>query len=164
MSIKSVKMKISHVPRIIQPKIRFLDQKVCSVAHQQTDTQTHTHESEYRGHPFRFQDFFLQPAIKDRSKKTRENVLIELGIPIASKVILFLKQASNKAFAWCKPSYSCWTFFVLQLDWLFSLGRLTRHKCQCYIVRDMSGLWLKISDYHWARCKLPNRASFWDWR
>ena len=32
-------------------KIRFLGQKLCPVACVQTDTQTH--ESEYRGHPFR---------------------------------------------------------------------------------------------------------------
>ena len=60
------------------PKIRFLGQKVCPVARlhtdRQTDTQTHrqtdTQESDYCGHPFRisgFQEFFLQPMIKDRS-------------------------------------------------------------------------------------------------
>ena len=36
------------------PKIRFLGQKVCSVARTQTDR----HESEYRGHPFRVSGFF----------------------------------------------------------------------------------------------------------
>ena len=38
----------------LNPKIRFLGQKVCSVAHGQTDT----HESEYRGHPFRVSGCF----------------------------------------------------------------------------------------------------------
>ena len=39
----------------LDPKIRFLCQKVCSVArgrHIDTLTDTDTHESEYRGHPF----------------------------------------------------------------------------------------------------------------
>ena len=40
------------------PKIRFLGQKVCSVARTQTDRQTDRHESEYRGHPFRVSGFF----------------------------------------------------------------------------------------------------------
>ena len=44
------------------PKIRFLGQKVCSVARlqtdRQTDTQTDTHESDYCGHPFRVSGVF----------------------------------------------------------------------------------------------------------
>ena len=44
-------------PGAFNPKIRFLGQKVCSVARLHTDRQTHrhthTHESENRGHPFR---------------------------------------------------------------------------------------------------------------
>ena len=54
----------------LDPKIRFLGQKVCSVArvqtHRQTDTQTDTKvntEDTLSG----FQEFFLQPIIKDRS-------------------------------------------------------------------------------------------------
>ena len=50
----------------LDPKIRFLGQKVCSVAHMQTDTQTDTKvitEDTLSG----FQEFFLQPIIKDRS-------------------------------------------------------------------------------------------------
>ena len=46
-------------------KIRFLCQKVCSVARVQTDTQTDTKvytEDTLSG----FQEFFLQPIIKDR--------------------------------------------------------------------------------------------------
>ena len=65
MPIKSVKIKISKNKKMrfflmfqgsLDPKIRFIGQKVCSVArvqtHRQTDTQTDRHESEYRGHPF----------------------------------------------------------------------------------------------------------------
>ena len=53
----------------LNPKIRFLGQKMCSVArlqtHRQTDTQTHmkvTTEGTLSG----FHEFFLQPIIKDR--------------------------------------------------------------------------------------------------
>ena len=46
----------------LSPKIRFLGQKVCSVARvqrdTQTDRQTDTHESENRGHPFRVSGIF----------------------------------------------------------------------------------------------------------
>ena len=37
----------------LNPKIRFLGQKVCPVARGHTDRQTHRHESDYCGHPFR---------------------------------------------------------------------------------------------------------------
>ena len=74
MPIKSVKMKISKNKKMrfflmsqgsFHPKIRFLDQKVCFVARLQTDRQTHTKvitEGSLSG----FQEFFLQPIIKDR--------------------------------------------------------------------------------------------------
>ena len=46
----------------LDPKIKFLGQKVCSVARVHTDRQTHTqtdrHESEYRGHPFSVSGMF----------------------------------------------------------------------------------------------------------
>ena len=42
----------------LDPKIRFIGQKVCSVTCVQTDRQTHRHESEYTGHPFRVLGFF----------------------------------------------------------------------------------------------------------
>ena len=75
MPIKSVKMKISKNKKMrfflmsqgsLDPKIRFIGQKVCSVARVQTDTQTDTKvntEDTLSG----FQEFFLQPIIKDRS-------------------------------------------------------------------------------------------------
>ena len=66
--IKSVKMKISknktmifsHVPRIHQPKNRFLGQKVWSVARLWTDTHTdkQTHTKVKTGHPFRVSGIF----------------------------------------------------------------------------------------------------------
>ena len=59
----------------LNPKIRFLGQKVCPVArswtdghtHRQTDRQTDrvTTEGTLSG----FQDFFLQPIIKDRPNR-----------------------------------------------------------------------------------------------
>ena len=71
MPIKSVKIKISKNKKMLfflmsqgsfSPKIRFLDQKVCSVARTKTDTKVNT-EDTLSG----FQDFILQPIIKDRS-------------------------------------------------------------------------------------------------
>ena len=75
MPIKSVKMKISKNKKMrfflmsqgsLDPKIRFIGQKVCSVACVHTDRQTHKKvntEDTLSG----FQEFFLQPIIKDRS-------------------------------------------------------------------------------------------------
>ena len=69
MPIKSVKMKISKNKKMrfflmsqgsLNPKIKFLGQKMCSVARLQTDTQTT--EGTLSG----FQKFFLQPIIKNR--------------------------------------------------------------------------------------------------
>ena len=63
MPIKSVKMYIS-----LNPKIRFLGQTVWPVARPQTDrqTDTRTHRVTTEGTLSGFQDFFLQPIIKDR--------------------------------------------------------------------------------------------------
>ena len=47
------------------PKIRFLGQKVCPVARGQTDGQTDTKVTT-EGTLSVFQEFFLQPIIKDR--------------------------------------------------------------------------------------------------
>ena len=44
----------SHIPGSLNPKIRFLGLKVCSVAREHTDT----HESDYCGHPFRVSGVF----------------------------------------------------------------------------------------------------------
>jgi len=75
MPIKSVKMKISKNKKMrfflmsqgsLDPKIRFIGQKVCSVARVQTDRQTDTKVN--TGDTLSgFQEFFLQPIIKDRS-------------------------------------------------------------------------------------------------
>ena len=59
----------------LDPKIRFLGQKVCSVARSQTDRQTDTKvntEDTLSG----FQEFFILPIIKDRSKKKLVQVMI----------------------------------------------------------------------------------------
>ena len=45
----------------LKPKIRFLGQKMCSVARVRTDRQTDLHKQ-------KFQEFFLQPIIKDQPK------------------------------------------------------------------------------------------------
>ena len=76
MPIKSEKMKISKNIKMrfflmsqgsFNPKIRILVEKVCPVACLQTDRQTDrvTTVGTLSG----FQDFFLQPIIKDRPNK-----------------------------------------------------------------------------------------------
>ena len=94
MPVKSVKRKISKTNMCFllmsqgsfNPKIRFLGQKVCSVSRIQTDT----HESEYRGHPFRVSGIFLLPIsrigpisnnfIPSRNKR-RQMLLITSSCP-----------------------------------------------------------------------------------
>ena len=78
MPIKSVKMKISKNKKMrfflmaqgsLDPKIRFLGQKVCSVARVQTDTQTHRQTDtkvNTEGTLSGVEDVLLQPIIKDR--------------------------------------------------------------------------------------------------
>ena len=74
---KQKQLLFSQVPRIIQPKIRFLGQKVCSVARVWTDTHTqtdtHTHESEYRGQPLMVSGFFPSTYHQGSVKKTKKN-------------------------------------------------------------------------------------------
>ena len=74
MPIKSVKMKISKNKKMrfflmsqgsLNPKIRFLGQKMCPVACLHTDGQTDRVTT--MGTLSGFQEFFLQPIIKDRS-------------------------------------------------------------------------------------------------
>ena len=79
MPIKSVKIKISKNEKMrfflmsqgsLAPKIRFMGQKVCSVARVHTDAQTNTKvntEDTLSG----FQEFFLQLIIKDRSDRVQ---------------------------------------------------------------------------------------------
>ena len=54
----------------LDPKIRFIGQKVCSVARVQIDTQT-DRQTDTKGNTedtlSGFQEFFLQQIIKDRS-------------------------------------------------------------------------------------------------
>merc|ERR1711923_411027 len=49
----------------LNPKIRFLGQKMCPAARERTDGQTHTKVTT-EGTLSGFQEFFLQPIIKDR--------------------------------------------------------------------------------------------------
>ena len=60
----------------LNPKIRFLGQKVCSAARvrtdRRTDGQTHT-KMTTEGTLSGFQEFFLQPIIKDRPKIQTNN-------------------------------------------------------------------------------------------
>ena len=80
MPIKSVKMKISKNKKMrfflmsqgaLYPKIRFLAEKLVSSSRteiqtdRRTDRQTHT-EVNTEGTLSGFQDFFLQPIIKDQ--------------------------------------------------------------------------------------------------
>ena len=81
MPIKSVRMKISKNKKMrfflmsqesLNPKIRFLGQKMCSVARVQTDRQTDMKvntEDTLSG----FQEIFLQPIIKDLSNSRLES-------------------------------------------------------------------------------------------
>ena len=81
MPIKSEKMKISKNKKMrfflmsqgsLNPKIRFLGQKVCPAARGRTDTQTDRHKHTKvttEGTLSGFQGFFLQPIIKDRPNK-----------------------------------------------------------------------------------------------
>ena len=84
MPIKSVKMKISKNKKCVfflmsqgslNSKIKFLGQKMCSVARGRTDRHTHTHGSEYRlDQRTTFQgvhEFSIHPIIKDWSNKGR---------------------------------------------------------------------------------------------
>ena len=55
----------------LNPKIRFLGQKMWSVAWLRTDRQTDTHESDYCGPHSGFKEFFFQSIIKDRPNKCK---------------------------------------------------------------------------------------------
>ena len=62
----------------LNPKIRFLGQKVCLVARgrtdRQTDTHTDTHESDYCGHPFRVSGVLPSTYHQGSAKKTISTV------------------------------------------------------------------------------------------
>ena len=79
MPIKSVKIKISKKTFFLMyqgslnQKIWFLDQKVCSVS-RQTDRQRDIHEVNTEDTLSGFQDFFLQPIIKDRSNNLSSKI------------------------------------------------------------------------------------------
>ena len=92
MPIKSVKMKISKNRKMcfflmcqgsFNPNIRFPGEKVCPVARGQTDgqtdRQTHTKVTT-EGTLSGFQEFFLQPFIKDRPNRLKALLLLPLGM------------------------------------------------------------------------------------
>ena len=64
------------------PKIRFLGHKVCPVACLHTDTQTHRQTDRVTtvGTLSGFQDFVLQPIIKDRPNITENRKLSKLVV------------------------------------------------------------------------------------
>ena len=93
MPIKSVKMKISKNKQMcfflmsqgsLDPKIRFIGQKVCSVARVQTDRHTDTQTDRHTDTKVNtedtlsgFQECFLQPIIKDRSNYVIATILVK---------------------------------------------------------------------------------------
>ena len=104
MPIKSVKMKISKNKKMrfflmsqgsLDPKITFLCQKVCSVARVQTDTQTHRQTDRQTDTKVNtedtlsgFQEFFLQPIIKDRSNYSF--ISINVQVKITYNLVIYL--------------------------------------------------------------------------
>ena len=121
----------------LDPKIRFLDQKVCSVARKQTHTYTHTHEREYRGHPVRVSGIFpsfLQPTIKDRSNNT--SILVphlrsERGHGPRNNYYLLLQMITSRfelTFGFCL------SYVFIPMRFLTSI---TDTQCQF----NMMGLW-----------------------
>ena len=126
MPIKSVKMKISKNKKMrfflmsqgsFSPKIRFLCQKVCSVARvhtdtqtdRQTDTQTDRHESEYRGHPFRVSGIFPS-TYHQGSVQCRQERLTIAGV------------GSNPILVACFSCFLCVFFYFF---FFFLLRKLT---------------------------------------
>ena len=69
----------------LNPKSKFLGQRMCSVDWERTETQTDRHENEYRGHPFRVSRFFPstyhQGSVqKNADPKTRPGNIHEIHI------------------------------------------------------------------------------------
>ena len=65
--------------RSLNPKIRFLGQKVWPVAREQTDRRTHT-KVKTEGTLSGFQEVFLQPIIKDRPNKSITQQTSAIGV------------------------------------------------------------------------------------
>ena len=121
MPIKSVKMKILKNKKMrfflmsqgsLNPKIRFLGQKVWPVARAQTHTQTdgQTDRVTTEGTLSGFQDFFLQPIIKDRpntndtasnNNKTRPDVEINAKLfKWTGDLTLLTSEVSSQMWSW----------------------------------------------------------------
>ena len=83
----------------LNPKIRFLDQKMCSLARGQTDGQTDTKVTT-EGTLSGFQEFFLQPIIKDRPNimnylTTEEQKMKQKPKPIMSASVIAKEELTT---------------------------------------------------------------------
>ena len=141
MPIKSVKMKVSKNKKMcffgsFNPKIRFLCQKVCSVA----SVQTHRHESEYRGHPFRVSGIF--PSTYQGSVQHLESEYSEwehhfrnFSFNLSSR-----KDRSNTIFEryYSIPWYQYWLLHMLNVRFCLEI---TFFSNQAYIVAYIFKPW-----------------------
>ena len=83
----------------LNPKIRFLGQKMCSVARLHTDTHTHTKVTTV-GTLSEFQEFFLQPIITDRP-----NIVRRYDIAIHQSIWVTLQKISILVYTECQCRY-----------------------------------------------------------
>ena len=84
MTIKSVKMKNSEKNKkmcsflmsqgSLNPRIRFLGQKLWAIARVQTDGRTDGDDSDYRGHPFRVSGVFPSTYHQGSAQKNKQNL------------------------------------------------------------------------------------------
>ena len=115
-----------------KPKIRFLSQKVSSVARGQMDRQTDTKVTT-EGTLSGFQEFFLQPKIKDRpnifssfppsSKKSPKTPFVfPISLCFSSSVIG--DPWSHPPFFRCPPVIRSTRFTLKKHTWLWPIGLL----------------------------------------
>ena len=131
MPIKSVKMKILKNKKkclfflmsqgSLNPKIRFLDQKVCPVARVRTDRRTYT-KVNTGSTLFKFQDFFLQPFIKDRPNNS-----VQLGVGMNDTYTFYsryyqIKPKENDR------KHILYIFFILE--------QICRNQCSFCVFKD----------------------------
>ena len=132
MPIKSVKMKISKNKKMrfflmsqgsLNPKMRFLGQKVLPVARARTDRRTDTKVTT-EGTLSGFQEFFLQPIIKERPK------IINIRTFIHKKKILKDKKSVDLISLKSKLHYICTesrqTSPITRVDSIFIIQVVTK--------------------------------------